>query len=234
MSLSSTSNVVAHPSGPTAVTTISNAETGPRMMARSELRIQAFRPVETCSRVCLCNCHKIRRMRLPEKTALIFGRGTFAFRGVQFRRTRCNLRSCKQGAGLAVRINYFLLTWLSQRMISAWFISTPLCGPKLLLKIYRVVDFRKDPLVKAVTCGRLEDLQTLLATGTISPYIINQYGHSLLHVCQSSYKLSNLRPLLTTTCTDSFSRCSHQLCHSTITSRDGVRSKLYYTDNTGE
>ena len=68
MSLSSTSNVVAHPSGPTAVITISNAETGPRMMARSELRMQAFMPVETCSRVCLCNCHKISRMRLPEKT----------------------------------------------------------------------------------------------------------------------------------------------------------------------
>ena len=92
--------------------------------------------------------------------------------GVQFGRTRCNLRSCKQGGGLAIRINYFLPTWLSQRMISAWYTSTPLCGPELLLKIYRVVDFRKDPLVKAITCGRLEDLQTLLTTGTVSPYII--------------------------------------------------------------
>ena len=151
--------------------------------------MQAFRPVETCSRACL--------------------------------------RSCKQGAGLAITITHFLPTWLSQRMISAWFTSTPLCGPELLLKIYRVVDFRKDPSVKAVTCGRLEDLQTLLATGTISPYIISQYDHSLLHVCQSSYKLPKLRPLLTTTCTDSLSRCSHQICHSTITSRDGTRSKPY-------
>lgn len=112
-------------------------------------------------------------------------------------------------------------------MISAWFTSTPLCGPELLLKIYRVVDFRRDPLFKAVTCGRLEDLQTLLATGTISPYITNQYGLSLLHVCQSSYKLSKLRLLLTTTCTDSLSRCSNQLCHSIITSIDGTRSKPY-------
>lgn len=71
-------------------------------------------------------------------------------------------------------------------MIYGWFNSTPLCGPELLLRTFQVVDAEEDPLFRAFYYGTLGEVETLLAKGTVSPYIVNERGESLLHVRESS------------------------------------------------
>lgn len=186
MSISSGSDTVALSSDQTAMTTHHDAEERPRLLSRREFRIQTFRQLQSCSRACPCTCHHSRQIQPPSSTVGVFGRGFISLKGPLFGKQSCNIRSCKQESGLSITIKYFLPTWLSQRMICGWFDSTPLCGPELLLRTFQVVNHWKDPLFRAVMHGMLGEVETLLSKGTVSPYIVNRYGMSLLHVRESS------------------------------------------------
>ena len=186
MSISSASDTVALSSDQTTMTIPHDAEEKPRLLSRSEFRIQTFRKLQSCSRACPCTCHHFSRIHSPSSTSGLLGRGSLSLRGPLFWKQSCNIRSCKQESGLSITIKYFLPTWLSQRMIYGWLNSTPLCGPELLLRAFQVVDCYEDPLFMAVMYGTLGEVETLLAKGTVSPYIVNQFGESLLHVRESS------------------------------------------------
>ena len=156
-------------------------EMRPRMRSRSELRMQTLLPLRKCLQGCPCVCRKFRRIELPSRTSALFGSGSLGFRGLRFWRTDCNHRPCKQGLGPLIVINYFLPTWIARTMLYAWFSSTPLSPPELLIRIYQVLPYR-NLLSSAVRKGDLETLQENL-TGKFSPYVLcGSEGHSLLHV----------------------------------------------------
>ena len=173
----------------TTLTTYDDIEASPRMRSKMELQMQTVRPLRTCAPACPCDCHKVRRFRMPSKMSLLFGHGSIGLKGLPFWRPDCNHRHCRQGTGLSIVVNYFLPMWLSQAMLSAWFSSAPLCPPEFLIRMYEVREFYGHPLFEAMKPkdqGKaLENLRTTLAKGSISPYIINEGGLSLLHVCQT-------------------------------------------------
>ena len=49
------------------------------------------------------------------------------------------------------------------------------------LKTYPILDFRA-PIFETCRSGDLEGLQVALSSGTASPFVLNEYGESLLHV----------------------------------------------------
>ena len=174
-------------SAETTMTVAENRQMRPRMRSRSELRMQTLLPLRKCVQGCPCFCHKIRRVRLPSKASALFGSGFFGFRGLPFWGTDCNYWPCKQGLGPLIVINYFLPTWLCRTMLYAWFSSAPLCPPEVLIRTYKVVPSH-NLLIDAAAGGNLALLQTVLATGKISPFVLSEgEGHSLLHVRQSRH-----------------------------------------------
>lgn len=49
------------------------------------------------------------------------------------------------------------------------------------LKVYAVLD-RRAPVFEMCMCGDLEGLQVMFSSGSVSPFVIDEFGRSLLHV----------------------------------------------------
>ena len=154
----------------------------PRIRSSSEVRMQTFQPLRKCFQGCPCVCHKFRQVKLPSMISALFGSGSFRYRGLPIWRTYCNYRPCKRGVGPSIVVNYFLPTWLSRKLLHAWFTSAPLCPPEFLIRTYQAVS-HDHVLVSAVVERDLQTLQNAFATGKFSPYVLQEVnGDSLLHV----------------------------------------------------
>ena len=157
----------------------------PRMRSRSEFHIQNLQIQSTCSTACTCSCHETWRIYTPRNLRKLFGCSTIEGAELPFFRTACSLRSCKGKRTTFVKIMFLLPTMIAARMISLWFMSSPLYGPELLLRVPRVL--RDDtPSHDAICSGDLDAVKRSVFAGEYRPWDVDVTGQSLILVCDQN------------------------------------------------
>jgi len=121
-------------------------------------RTTTIRPNNWCPKGCRCACHKSYQLNTSLATVNWTGSIQAQFSGPSWLRPTCTHPKCKRNLPRPVGIQYTLPQWLAGKMFAAWYRSTPLSGPELLLKVARV---HQSKAYYYAEKGNLEGLQEL-------------------------------------------------------------------------
>ena len=162
-------------------TTIQAGPTAAKLFSRSRVHISQVQRVNICDLNCACKCHVSRQLRAPEALSKAFGRGYVQTAGSPILGTPCDTKSCKAHAAPRISVKYILPPWLASRMILMWFTSSPPCGPELLLRFPRVIEF-KNAAFEAIRSRNIEALKFAITNGDCTPCDVDESGNTLLSV----------------------------------------------------
>ena len=154
-----------------------------RVGSNHERKLRKVRNPRTCQLNCGCNCHKNQQISTPWTLRKCIGLGTIRISSF-YSSQKCNIKDCKQSAFSGLRLEYFLPRWLTLRMVSIWYSSSPLHGPELLLRVPLVLPWPKlseDDHERYLQLSH-EHLDYWLHT----PSHIDNWGHTLFSVCSFS------------------------------------------------
>lgn len=107
--------------------------------SNESLRFTAIRNNSAgCPKTCRCACHKPQRFQTPLAARPWIGSIQIHCSSISWLRPTCTITKCKRTARTSAVVQYTLPVWIASRMIAAWYKSSPLSGPELLLKVPRV------------------------------------------------------------------------------------------------
>lgn len=130
-----------------------------------------------CARWCSCDCHSRYRLVIP----LAIGFLQASFRGISLKRT-CSENNCRRPSSTAVKMTFNFHSSVWNRFVYFSLRYTPLCGPEINIRLPRIVDAWSSKLWTHSLVGNVEGIQKLFANGEASPWDVNLYGASALHV----------------------------------------------------
>lgn len=134
----------------------------------------------TCLSWCSCICHKRTSLRLPRSLRLVLGNLFVGYSGLPLITPKCNERSCRRRSAPLIDINYYFPTWFFARAV-AMSVTISSFGISQSIRMPRMLDW-SSPLWQYARIDELSGVQTLFSSGRASPFDINAYGRSALHV----------------------------------------------------
>ena len=146
------------------------------------IRTKAISLRVSCSSWCSCVCHAKRSLRFSRRLRNIIGVLFVGYSGLPVITPPCNEKKCRQRSAPTIEITYYFPTWFLSRALSFSASLTAQMGPELILKMPRMVGW-DSPVWRLSRIDDRPRLQGLLGSGEASPYDINEYGQSALHVC---------------------------------------------------
>jgi hypothetical protein len=140
---------------------------------------QGFR--STCSNWCSCVCHSRRTTKLSTPFRNILGSLFIGYTGFPNFTPACNEAKCTKRSCPKAEIIYYFPVWLLARVVSLTVLFSGARGPELNLKMPRMVGWT-SPLWRSAQANELSTVQNLFSSGMASPFDVNAYGQSALHV----------------------------------------------------
>jgi hypothetical protein len=134
-----------------------------------------------CSRWCSCACHRQRTIRLSNRMRTALGGLFVSYAGLPVFTPSCSETTCSRKSAPRVDITYHFPAWLLARVLSLHLSLSPLAGLELSLRMPRMVGWA-TPLWRDSALGDTQAIQVLFSHGRASPFDVNAYGQSALHV----------------------------------------------------
>ena len=156
--------------------------------------IQSVSRHETLPQQCFPHRHTLRAN--SKETHSVWYRGSFGSVDIRVKSTSLNTSKSRRTGNRAVLEETaikirppFLRKTLELRLLSS------LGHISRTLRTYPILDF-SAPIFKICATGHLRGLQATLSSGTISPFVTDEMGRSLLHVRSGSGSKSSGSPLI--------------------------------------
>ncbi|KAL2038039.1 hypothetical protein N7G274_009259 [Stereocaulon virgatum] len=125
--------------------------------------------VSTCSRSCICSCHKHRRLSTPRLLDRFLGTLFIGYSGSPLLSQKCDqIFCCGQKNSSTTLIYQFPRWFVISRLIQLKAIVTAMYGPELSLRFNRVVDGKALVFYYATT-GDVSKMKRLFEQGRASP-----------------------------------------------------------------
>jgi hypothetical protein len=153
-----------------------------------QIKAQASTFRRSCKPWCSCACHKQKTLRNPEWLRRVFGGLFMGYTGLPILAEPCSEANCQQRSAPSIEITYHFPVWFLARVLSFNMKFSTFGGPELILRMPRMVNWA-TPLWRVSYSGDLESVQKMFRERTGSPFDVNAYGQSALHV--SRYNASN-------------------------------------------
>ena len=135
----------------------------------------------SCDRWCSCACHVRGTFRYPEWMRSVLGSMFVGYTGMPVFTPPCSETNCKQRSAPSIEVTYRFPSWFLSRVVSLNLRLSPVAGPELCLRMPRMMDW-STPLWQASEVGDISAIQVLFGSGGASPFDVNPYGQSALHV----------------------------------------------------
>ena len=142
-------------------------------------RARTFRV--SCRPWCSCACHKQRTFRYPDWLRAAIGGLFVGYTGIPIFTPSCSEKTCHQRSVSSIEVTYHFPNWFLSRVLSLNLRISTLAGPELIIRMPRMVNWT-TPLWQKSQIGDLQAVQLLFGDGRASPYDVNAYGQSSLHV----------------------------------------------------
>ncbi len=133
----------------------------------------------SCTRSCLCVCHQKKFFRLSYPFANVLGNLFGGYSGLPLITPACNASRCLRGSA-AIDINYYFPISYFERILRAS-VAISSNGISQSISMTRVRDWY-CPLWQYTRDSEKVGIQALFDTGRASPYDVNVFGQSALHV----------------------------------------------------
>jgi hypothetical protein len=134
-----------------------------------------------CKQWCSCACHCKTNVRTPQPLRAVMGLLFVGYTGLPVFTPSCDDKSCRRRVAPSIDITYYFPAWFLSRALALSFTVSTSAGPYLNLRMPRIVGWG-SALWSSSRAGDLGQVQLLFAQGIASPYDINAYGQSALHV----------------------------------------------------
>ena len=132
-----------------------------------------------CSPSCLCVCHKRTSIKLPPMISTVLGNLFVGYSGLPFITPACDKGGCVR-ASASVDINYYFPITYFERVFKAS-VAVKTTGIAQSISVTRVRDWY-CPLRQYTRDNEILGIQSLFDTSRASPYDVNIFGQSALHV----------------------------------------------------
>ena len=142
-------------------------------------RARTFRV--SCEPWCSCTCHKQRTFRIPERLRATIGGLFIGYTGMPVFTPSCTEAKCHQRSAPSIEVTYHFPNWFLSRVLSLNMRLSSLAGPEINMCMPRMVDWT-TPLWRESQSGATHAVQALFSNKKASPYDVNAYGQSSLHV----------------------------------------------------
>jgi hypothetical protein len=142
-------------------------------------RARTFRV--SCKPWCSCTCHKQRTFRYPDWLRAAIGGLFVGYTGIPVLTPSCTEVNCHQRSAPSIEVTYHFPNWFLYRVLSLNLRLSSLAGPEFNLRMPRMVNWT-TPLWQKSQVGDIHAVQALFGSGRASPYDVNAYGQSSLHV----------------------------------------------------
>jgi hypothetical protein len=136
---------------------------------------------KVCRPWCSCICHSKRSVKTPALWKNVLGSVFVGYSGVPVLTPACDETSCLQRTTFGADITYYFPTWLISRAISVNLSASTFGTPELSLRMPRMINWAA-PLWYGARIGDQIRVEMLFSEGNASPYDVNAYGQSSLHV----------------------------------------------------
>lgn len=136
---------------------------------------------KSCNGWCSCACHVKRSARTPMPFRRFLGALFVGYSGLPVITPACNERSCRNRARPVVQLDYHFPSWFLARILAISMSMSPAVGIEGTLRMPRMVAWSSS-IWRLARTGQLEAIQTMFSDGRASPYDVNAYGQSALHV----------------------------------------------------
>lgn len=177
---SSLNRLAAHNDGfPHNQLSTSSGTSGQHSLVAFTVRPRGFRDI--CKTWCSCACHSQGKLRTPQRLRGVLGSLFVGYSGMPGLTPACDDRTCRRRASLAMDLVYYFPVWFLSRAFALNFSLTTFGGPELMVRMPRMVSWG-TPLWRLARDGDLPNVQILFSKGVASPYDVNAYGQSALHV----------------------------------------------------
>jgi len=140
---------------------------------------QGFR--SRCNNWCSCVCHSRRTIKLSTPMKNILGSLFIGYTGFPKLTPVCNEARCKKRSSPKIELTYYFPLWFLARVVSITALFSDARGPELNLKMPRMVGWT-SPLWRSARADDLFTVRNLFWSGMASPFDVNAYGQSALHV----------------------------------------------------
>jgi len=164
----------------TALETESLGETGPGS-ALLTVKAYAERFKSTCNNWCSCICHTRRTAKSSSLLKSVLGSLFIGYTGFPTLTPACNEAKCSKRSSPKVEITYYFPLWFLSRVMSITAVLSDARGPELNLRMPRMVGWT-SPLWRSAQADDLFTVRSIFASGMASPFDVNAYGQSALHV----------------------------------------------------
>lgn len=146
-----------------------------------QIKAQARTYKRNCKPWCSCVCHKQRALRNPEWLRKVVGGLFIGYTGLPVLAAACNESTCQQRSAPSIEITYHFPVWFLARVLSLNMTLSTFGGPELNLRMPRMVSWA-TPLWRISFAGDRKGLREIFAKRKGSPFDVNAYGQSALHV----------------------------------------------------
>lgn len=147
------------------------------------VRIRAeMRPYGSCKSWCSCCCHAQQSVRFPRVLKTMIGSLFIGYSGIPILTAPCNEKMCLKRSSPSMHVSYYFPTWFLSRVLNFTASFNAFKGPQLNLNVPRLVGWM-HPLWRLAHSNHVASIQKLFVEGLASPFDVNAYGQSALHVC---------------------------------------------------
>ena len=141
----------------------------------------AIRSDGSCKSWCSCCCHAQQSVRSSRALRNLIGLLFVGYSGVPILTPPCNEKTCHKRASPLVHVSYYFPTWFLSRIVNVTAAFNTFNGLQLNLNVPRMVGWA-HPLWRFAPCNDVASIQTLFSKDLASPFDVNAYGQSALHV----------------------------------------------------
>jgi hypothetical protein len=147
----------------------------------------SIRPFGFCKSWCSCCCHGQQSVKFPRAVRNILGSLFVGYSGIPILTRACNEKSCQKRSSPSLNVSYYFPTWFLSRVLNVTATFTSFKGPQVQLNMPRMVGWA-HPLWRHAHLDDVHSIQILFTNNLASPYDVNAYGQSALHVSRPTWK----------------------------------------------
>lgn len=150
-----------------------------------------MRPYGSCKIWCSCCCHAQHSVRFPRVLKNMMGSLFIGYSGLPILTAPCSEKTCSKRSSPSMHVSYYFPTWFLSRVLNFNASFNAFKGPQLNLHVPRLVGW-SHPLWRLAHADQVISIQKLFDENLASPFDVNAYGQSALHVCGLLSLQSNL------------------------------------------
>jgi hypothetical protein len=147
------------------------------------------RPHASCKKWCSCSCHAQQSIKFPRIVRNFVGSLFVGYSGLPILTPSCDEKSCLKRSSPSITVSYYFPTWFLSRVLNITATFNTFRGPQLDLNMPRMVGW-VHPLWRHAHRNDVNSIQALFSQELASPFDVNAYGQSALHVGFCSLRTS--------------------------------------------